>query len=97
MDDLSEVRQYLHHLDRDQLRTLGLVLGIHPMTLSEHDQATKATYLYQLLAAWLLQQDNVMQKCPPTWKNLVGSLRNDQLRQNGIAQKIETEKVDVVQ
>ena len=97
MDDLNEVSRYLHDLDRDQLRTLGLVLGLCFTTLQQHNQAANTTYLHHLLAAWLRKQDNVMQQCPPTWKNLVESLKSDRLRQNMIAWKIKTEKVDIVQ
>ena len=50
------------------------------------------TFLEDLVHEWLKKCDNVAEKCPPSWKNLVIALRHESVRQNGIAQKIvETE------
>ena len=47
------------------------------------------TYLDNMVTAWLRQEDDVMKRHPPTWRNLVKALRDKMVRQNGIASTIE--------
>ena len=93
INSLKDVLVYLQSLSRDQLRKLGLVLGLAHITLENFEHETTDSYMYKLIVAWLRQQDNVMSTLPPTWENLVEALRNEPLRQEGIATKILNEKI----
>lgn len=92
MDDLKDVLVYLQPLSRDQLRTLGLVFGLTHTTLENFKHETTNGYMYNLIVAWLQKQDNVMSTLPPTWQNLAKALRNEPLRQKGIATKVLQER-----
>lgn len=91
ISDLKDVCAYLQDLTRDQLTHLGLVLGLTYSTLKNYEYGTRDKYMHELLAAWLCQQDSVMTTLPPTWKNLVKALKDDQVHQHGIAARISCE------
>ena len=94
MEDLHEVTTYLMELSRDHIYSLGLALGLTDCTLTEYEESPMRRYLSHMLKAWLRGQDNVEKKSgPPTWRSLVKALRDATVRQNGIASKIERDKL----
>lgn len=93
IDDLNEVSGYLCDLNHAQLEVLGLQMGLRLPTLKNFNCDTNATYLNELLAAWLREQDKVMEVCPPTWENLAKALESKRVSQNGIAAKIRKDKI----
>ena len=50
-----------------------------------------ATFLDDMVAAWLRREDSVDSRSPPTWRNLVKALRHERVKQTGIANTIENE------
>ena len=94
MDDLFAVSGYLLDLDKEQMKTLGVVLGLSHLTVSNsYEGSTKISYLNDILRAWLLQQDEVGENGCPSWATLTTSLEHEQLRQSGIAKKIRAERL----
>jgi len=93
MDDLLAVSGYLLDLDKEQMKTLGLILGLsHRTVTNSYEGSTKTTYLSDILYAWLLQQDEVGENGCPSWSTLTTALEGEQLRQSGIANKIRAER-----
>ena len=45
-----------------------------------------------MIAAWLQKEDDVTRRGLPTWETLVKALRNDRVNQNGVADKIASDK-----
>lgn len=89
MDDLLAVSGYLLDLEKEQMKTLGLILGLFHRTVSNsYENSTKTAYLNDILHAWLLQQDEVGENGSPSWNTLTTALQHEQLRQAGIARKI---------
>ena len=74
------------------LLNLGQVLGLRYSRLQ--GMADAGNFLYDLIGAWLRRMDGVMDRCPPTWSNLVQALRDKMIRQNGIASKIDRERLE---
>ena len=94
LNELDEVIPYLQDLSKDIIYHLGLSLGLVHPTLQERRDSSQSTYLSSVLVAWLRGQDHVLLKSgSPTWSSLVRALRDKMVRQNGIANKIETEKL----
>ena len=94
MEDLHEVTTYFIHLTKDEIYSLGMALGLFDCTLSELADSSVQRYLSHMLKAWLRRQDNVDRKSgPPTWNSLVKALRADTVRQTGIANMIEKDKL----
>ena len=71
--------------ERKQLIGLGQVLGLRYSRLKGIDSSS---FLEDMIAAWLRKEDDVMTRCPPTWRNLVLALRDKRVQQNGIAATI---------
>lgn len=89
MDDLSAVSGYLFNLKKEQMKTLGLKLGLSLHTVSNsYENSTNTDYMYDILHAWLLQQDMVRKNGSPSWITLIRALEDKQLRQGGIAKNI---------
>ena len=94
IDDLLAVSGYLLDLDKEQMKTLGLILGLSHLTVSNsYEGSTKTSYLNDILHAWLLQQDDVEENGSPSWAKLTTALEHEQLRQSGIAKKIRAERL----
>jgi len=91
VDDLVEVSTYLLVLTREQIFSLGLVLGLSITSLNPIRDSF--TFLDEMLAAWLQGKDKVNQLGGHTWESLVKGLRHPRLSQTEIADKIESEKV----
>ena len=88
---MVDVSGYLNVLSKDQIFQLGLVLGLLAVPTLDNMRYT-ATFLSDMLAAWLRGQDNVNKRGGHTWKALVNALRDSQVAQNEIANKILREK-----
>ena len=89
--DLVDVSRYLIRLNSDQIFLLGLILGLHATpTLGIMRQSR--TFLSDMLTEWLQGKDDVLMRGGHTWRTLVNALRDPQMNQNEIADKIEREK-----
>ena len=78
-------------MDKTHIYRLALVLG-----LSEHraeSMKESATFLNDVVAAWLQKTDQVMTRGVPTWRQLVEALKDKTVGQNGIASTIATDKL----
>ena len=53
-----------------------------------------ATFIHNMIDAWLQKEDQVLKKGKPTWQTLVKALRHSRVSQIGVAEKIETEKLN---
>ena len=94
LKDMVTVRGYLIDLDKEQIHTLGLILGLHRGTLSnKYEGFSKVNYLDDVLTAWFRKQDDVERRGVPSWATLATTLEDQQLRQNGIASKIRKERL----
>ena len=51
-----------------------------------------STFLDDVIAAWLREEDQVEKMCQLTWRNLVNALRHKRVGQAGIADVIEKNK-----
>ena len=88
---MVDVSEYLIHLKKDQTFRLALVLGLHAVPTLDKIRDTP-NFLYDMLTAWLLGQDDVNKRGGHTWGALVKALRNPSVAQNEIADKIQREK-----
>lgn len=86
---MKTVTEYLHPLDKDNVRQLALVLGIHTETLNDWNTSSTQAFLEQFVEAWLRGQDGVE---VATWKRLIEALRHETIGHNGIANMIENEQ-----
>ena len=90
IDDLLEVTEYLLNLKQTDIYYLGLTLGLTHPHLKNMESST--TFREDMIAAWLQKEDQVTRRGLPTWETLVKALRNDRVNQNGVADKIATDK-----
>ena len=88
---MLDVSEYLNLLNRDQIFQLGLVLGLSAVPTLDNMRYT-ATFLSDMLAAWLRGQDDVNKRGGHTWGALVKALRHQSVAQNEIADRIQREK-----
>ena len=91
IEDLAEIISYLHPLDKTAVCNLGLVLGLDYNRLKA--LMDTPTFLQDMLAGWLQGVDQVLQTGVPTWKRLVEALKDQRVGQNGLASKIERDKL----
>ena len=91
IEDFADVASYLHLLDRSAVVNLGLVLGLDYNRVQM--MIDSQTFLYDMLAAWLQRADRVLVTGIPTLKRLVEALKDPRVGQNGIASKIEQERL----
>ena len=92
-DDHFEVTEYLLDLKEANIHHLGQTLGLdhhHLKSMRDSD-----TFLDDMIYAWLKKEDLVLKRGVPTWENLVKALRHRRVNQIGVAEKIETEKLNV--
>lgn len=83
-DQLVDITHYLVNLGRQEVTTLGLVLGLYFNTMRN----LQDDFLKVVITSWLNKADNVEKKGVPSWRALVRGLRDKQVRQNGIAANI---------
>ena len=88
--DLLEVTDYLLDMDKTHIHNLGLVLGLTRTTLEAMMDST--TFLEDVIAAWLREEDGVKEKGEPTWTVLVNALKHPRVGQIGIANDIAEDK-----
>ena len=88
--DLLEVTEYLLNLKQTDIYYLGLTLGLTHPHLKTMERSS--TFRENMIAAWLQKEDDVTRRGLPTWETLVKALRNDRVNQNGVADKIASDK-----
>ena len=86
IDDHFTVTKYLDDLANKQIIRLGTALGLLYPKLKNMDNLPD-----DMVYAWLLKEDKVLQIGAPTWANLVKALK--EISQNGVAETIEREKL----
>ena len=86
----SEITEYLVSIESEkkQLIDLGKKLGLRYSRLKR--MADSDNFLDDVIMSWLRKEDDVNEKCPPNWKNLVKVLT--EIKQTGIATRIELDK-----
>ena len=84
--DLFEIKCYLLYLDKTHIYNLGLALGLHQRKVK--GMMDSATFIDDVLSAWLRREDDVEKKGMPSWRTLVKALRHKLLRQIGVAEDI---------
>lgn len=90
--DLVEITDYLHPLvENRDIRSLGLVLGLHHDRLKAVEQ-TSDSFLDDVIAAWLRKEGDAEKKGGPHWSTLVKALQHQRLKQFGIARTIAEDK-----
>ena len=88
-NDLLYVTDYLQNMEKIHVYNLGLVLGLrHNKVKTTMDSAT---FLDDVIAAWLRKEDNVTAKGEPSWTVLVNALKHHRVGQTGIANSIALE------
>ena len=90
INDLLEVTECLLNLKQTDIYYLGLTLGLTHPHLKNMESSN--TFRENVIAAWLQKEDQVTERGLPTWETLVKALRNDRVNQNGVADKIVTDK-----
>ena len=61
-DDMIEVSTYLSPLSKEEIKTLGRLLGLREATITDQYDGPKCKYLDSILTAWFKKQDKVMEK-----------------------------------
>ena len=84
---------YLCDLDKQQLKSLGLLLGLSSRTVNNMYDCSATTYRDSIVTAWLRRQDNVLEKGLPSWEALVAALEHKQMRLRGDAGRIRDDKL----
>ena len=92
-EDHFEVTEYLLDLKEADIHHLGLTLGLHYDRLKS--MSGSETFLDDMIVVWLQKEDQVLKRGVPTWETLVKALRHRRVNQIGVAEKIETEKLNV--
>ena len=95
IDTLGDITIYLHQLDKTAIFNLGLVLGLAYNRLKA--MTDSPSFLPDMLAGWLQRVDHVLRIGFPTWTRLVEALRDPRVGQNGLATKIEQDKLKAFQ
>ena len=90
IETLANITSYLYRLDKTTVFSLGLVLGLDYNRLKAIMDTS--SFLEDMLAGWLQQVDQVPSTGVPTWNRLVEALKDQRVRQNGLAIKIEAKK-----
>ncbi len=83
-DNLPAISNYLRNLSTAEVTELGIQMGLAYRWLKDYESSHN--FRYDVVDAWLKQQDSVADVCPPTWQNLVTALRR--VDQNGIADHV---------
>lgn len=85
-----DISEYLLALNREQIFSLGLVLGLSFTTL----EPVRSSHLFldEMLAAWLQGKDSVGRRGGHTWQALVSGLRHPRLNQTEMASRIEKDR-----
>ena len=70
-----------------------MALGLYQTTVWGYANVSLVEFRYLLLGDWIKERDNVRECGGATWSSLVNALRDEEVNQNGIADKIEAEKI----
>ena len=90
---MLEAMEYLSSLPKEQIRSLGLILGLsHRTVQNTYQGSSQSSYLQDVLRAWLCRKDGVHQKGLPSWRSLAGALKHEELKHFGIAAKIQADR-----
>ena len=90
IDDHYDVTNYLLYLGTTHIYNLGQTLGLNqPHVRSMRDSDT---FRDDVIAAWLQREDQVTRRGVPTWRTLVGALRDRRVKQTGVADTIAAER-----
>ena len=90
-DDLFEITEYLLKLKKIDIYNLGLTLGLNHFHLK--DMENSETYRDDMIAAWLVKEDQVTTRGLPTWETLEKALRHNRVGQTGVANEINAERI----
>ena len=85
-----DISEYLLVLNKEQIFSLGLVLGLSFTTLEP--VRSSRLFLDEMLAAWLQGKDSVSKRGGHTWQALVSALRHPRLHQTEVAANIEKDR-----
>lgn len=86
MKDLFEITKYIKDISEEQLKKLGGALGLLYPTLNKMKDL-----LHDMVAAWLLRQDDVREKSgEPTFESLAKAL--EEIGHKGIACDVREQK-----
>lgn len=89
MRDHYEITTFLCDLEKPHIVKLGQVLGLNYVKLK--NAMDSSTFLGDVVAMWLRKEDQVLQRAPPTWRNLAVGLQS--IGQTGIGSKIRKDKL----
>ena len=84
--DLVYVLDVLNDLNKEEIKCLGLRLGLTFGTVENTDSKPTKSYLQDIMTAWMKKKDYVLDKGEPTKENLRKALEKE--GQSGIAQKL---------
>ena len=87
MQDLVDITEPLVEMEKNQIHQLGLVLGLNHTKLKTKMESS-STFLEDVIAAWLRQEDSVKMRGEPSWMVLIDALKIPRVGQMGIAAKI---------
>ena len=88
--DLLDITDYLLNMEKNHVYHLGLVMGLTQPKLKTMMES--ATFLDDVVAAWLRKEDSVKEKGEPSWTVLIRALRHRRVSQTGIADGIAKDK-----
>ena len=63
--DISKVSYYLSQLEKKNMYSLGLAMGLDYVKLK--DMMDSVTFKHDVIAAWLRREDNVQTRGAPSW------------------------------
>ena len=72
--DLRDAKRVLRGISKEDMRRLGQNLGLSATTVQNYDNRDTISYIDEILNAWLLGRDNVLDQGGPTWGNLRDAL-----------------------
>ena len=58
--DILAVTSYLTPLGKSEIKTLGQLLGLRSVTVTDKEDSSKSVYLDSVITAWLNKQDDVI-------------------------------------
>ena len=67
-------------------------MGLNYTKLRHMMDSAPVTFNDDVIAAWLIREDDVETRGAPSWQTLVAALRHPRVGQNGIADTIANEK-----
>ena len=86
-NDFLFVHHLLSGLNKEQLKYIGIHLGLAHDTVNNYYDSSADRYCSEMLRAWISERDNVIEHGGATWQNLKKALQAEGL--NGHAEKIE--------